>query len=156
MKSRVTTNKLSALDYPAAFPCPQRASYGVAITPYTTEMRMQNGWKRLRKANPYMYRTAQLGFRMSSTEFQAWHIFMKDNAFTWFRMKLQSEQTRILGSATLASEYIRFTSGVTFAYLDWDLVEASVAAEFFIDPDTTPPMLTPIVPPGLVPSPWMT
>ena len=123
----------SAGTYPSTLPCPSISGYSFSLAHDITENRMQNGWTVRRQREPYPIRTVSLSFQISSSDFWNWYDYCVNNAYTWIFLQVQSDIT--LGGLT-SRERLRFVSGISYSYSDWDIITAQVQAEFFIDEKT--------------------
>lgn len=127
--------------YPDGMPQPLRNGYNFTYEQNTVSTMMQNGWSRKRKLTAYPFRRATLQFQMSATDFQGWHVFVHLHAFQWMTMELQTDRT---GPQVLSPEVVRFTSGVSYSYIDWNTITASVQVEIEGDEVISVPVSSPV------------
>jgi hypothetical protein len=110
-------------DYPANYPCPtwefnQQFNGHYERTPY------ECGWTRQRRKHHSIHTGIGLSFTMSTAELATWTDWVDQNAYnTWFDIQLDDYG---FGKETTT---IRFTSGITYNYQTFDVVNVSVSAE---------------------------
>jgi len=99
-------------------PPPLRAGFSTDLDFRTTQTPMQGGYIVQRRWEPYIFRQLTLDFRMSVEEFTGWWRWTHRYAYGWHEASIQGE-VRVL----------RYISDVSFQYVDYATVEASVRAE---------------------------
>ena len=124
---------VSATQYPSGYPCPSIQGYSFTLAHDLTETKMQNGWIVRRQREPYSIRTASLTFQLTSVEFYEWYDFAINNAYKWIRMRVQTERTQDVIGSHAGDETLRFTSGISYSYNDFDGVQAQVQCEFYLN-----------------------
>lgn len=113
--------------YPDTFPCPSAGDYAASYVPDAERTKMQSGWVRNRQLAPYIFRALQLHFTMPVDKFSHWHYFIHSHMNKWIEMKVQLDTGFELRP-------VRFSSGPSYQYGDWNLVEASIQAEVMMMP----------------------
>lgn len=149
MRSRSIVDVTTAPSYPASFAQPLQQGYALGLDRGTVETKMRSGWTRKRRLEPYTQRSLSLSFKMSVLELEAWHDFVNRNAYSWFSMPLQTDLSAPTVEPYVRSEYIRFTSGVSFQYSDYATVVCTVDAEVYIDPTNANLPTVPARPPAI-------
>lgn len=121
----------NVIEYPDTFPCPRIEGYGVTYDRLVEDTKMQSGWTRRRRLEPYTFRDVRLSFLMNSQTFWAFHAFVHANLNRYVAINLVTD--RVTGLTR--KEQVMFTSNMSYQYSSWNLIEANMTASVVVHAD---------------------
>ncbi len=120
---------ISGTEYPEQFALPDTDSYagsvdqGIIATSVSTAQRTQI------QAFNQAAEQYSMTFHMTNDEYIYWIVWVRENAYRWFRMRIVSKQTSI---EVNSPQWIRFISNVAYAKQGDDWASCTVLAEVLI------------------------
>lgn len=110
------------MDYPTNFPCPTWR-YGETNSKFMGRTQFECGWARQRHTWPDDRTTYQLSFKMDTTMFHDWSVWMNQNGYDWFNMELD------IYSGIHETISLRLVDVISYAYDDYNTIRATCSAE---------------------------